>query len=289
MGLLEKLMKPMIEKTAEATAKHIGELSENLNSEVNKVGEIVGQSPDSYNSQIFNLAKQINKDIVIPIAVIVITFIAIYSLVNLVIDKNNLHDIDTFIFFKWIFITYISIWFVTHSFDLVMAIFSICQKMIAGVTNVGVASTDISSQLDSIKESLKELNILELGYLYGTVRLYSITSKLIGILTWIVALGRMIEIYFTIAVSSLPLATMTSNRYSNVGDGYIKQVIALGLQGLFMIMAVATYSVLIQGISYDSLTAGDVALIPLNILGYGFLLLIVQKKKKSIARSIVGI
>ncbi|WBW49323.1 CD0415/CD1112 family protein [Peptoniphilus equinus] len=278
-------MQPMSNWAINNITESVSHMADTINHEIGQVGDIVSQTPDGYNNEIFNMAKNINTDIVVPIAVIVITFIAIYSLMNLVMERNNLHDIDTFVFFKWIIVTYVSIWFVTNSFDIVMAIFKICQNMIAGVTNISDATIDTVAYADTLKESLKDKSWFSLAILSGFISMASFIFQGIGILVWVIAVGRMVEIYFTIAVASLPLATMTNHRYSNVGDSYIKQVIALGLQGLFLIMAIAFYSILVQNIDMGG---ENIFLVMAKIIGYGLLLVMVMLRTKSVARSIVG-
>ena len=53
------------------------------------------------------------------------------ELIQLIIEKNNLHDFDTWIFFKWIFKTFCAVLIVTNTWNIVMAVFDVAQNVVS--------------------------------------------------------------------------------------------------------------------------------------------------------------
>lgn len=286
MNILEKfldiLKKPLIELI-------ISNYKELTVAKVDEIADLASANPQSYNGQIFNLARNVNENVVIPIAVIIITFIAIHEIISMVIDKNNMHDFDTFMFFKWVMKTYISIYLVSNSFNFVMSIFEIGQNLVGSVAGGFSGSLDMTETLTALEATLENKTIIELLFMSMSSFMMGISSNVINLVVWIIAVGRIVEIYFVISVSSMPFATLTSNRYSNVGDNYLKTAIALGLQGMFMVLAVAFYSAYLNSIATEVFNGiGSDPFGGMKVLGAGILLIFILLRTKSIANSVVG-
>lgn len=258
--------------------------------DIQKASQIVGADPQSFNGQLFNLAKGANETLIVPIASIIITFIAINELISMVIDKNNMHEVDTFMFFKWVIKTYIAIYLVSHSYDFVMSIFSIFQNALSGFSGTVGAITDLSEQMARMQEGLKDLDMIQLFGILISILISSMFNMLIRIFIWVICVTRILEIYMIISVSSLPFATLTSGRYGSVGDSYIKTSIALGLQGLFMMLVIAGYTIISQKYMTD-LWTGTMNFGPgmfLQPLGVDLLLFMALKRTGDVSKRLVG-
>ena len=71
------------------------------------------------------MIKTLSENVIVPIAGLVITYVLCYELISMIIDKNNLHELDTFMFFKWFFKAWVAVFIVTHTFDITMAVFDV--------------------------------------------------------------------------------------------------------------------------------------------------------------------
>ena len=134
-------------------------LFDSVNTEVGEIATQVGTTPAGWNAGIFNMIRSLSENVIVPIAGVIITFVMCYELIQLVIEKNNLHDLDTWIFFKWIFKTFVAVLLVTNTWNIVMGVFDITQSVVndsAGViisdTSIDIATviTDIEAKLDAM-------------------------------------------------------------------------------------------------------------------------------------------
>lgn len=255
-----------------------------INEKVEMVAGEVSKSPLSFNDNVFTFIKNINDTVVIPIATMVITAVLCIELISLVMQKNNMNDVEYFQFFKYIIKMWIAVFFVTHAFDFAMATFDVAQKLIDKATGIINTSAVVSpEQILTMVESLSERGI---GELIGIVIETSIVKLLIqgvSILIMVITYGRMFEIYAYSSVSSIPFATMGNREWGNIGNNYIKGLFALGLQGLFLMICLGIYAVLIKTINID-----DIHRSIFSILGYTVLLGLMMMKSGTLAKSILN-
>lgn len=255
-----------------------------INEKVEMVAGEVSKSPLSFNDNVFTFIKNINDTVVIPIATMVITAVLCIELISLVMQKNNMNDIEYFQFFKYIIKMWIAVFFVTHAFDFAMATFDVAQKLIDKATGIINTSAVVSQeQILTMVESLSKKGI---GELIGIVIETSIVKLLIqgvSILIMVITYGRMFEIYAYSSVSSIPFATMGNREWGNIGNNYIKGLFALGLQGLFLMICLGIYAVLIKTINID-----DIHRSIFSILGYTVLLGLMMMKSGTLAKSILN-
>lgn len=225
-----------------------------INGKVDTIAANVGQTPGEFNPGVLNMIRNLSDTVIIPIAGIVITFVLAYELISYVIDQNNLHNIDTWIFFKWVFKAGVAVLIVTHTFDIVMAVFDVAQHIVqesAGVINSN-ASIDIESVLGDVTAMMEAMEIPELFLLMVETWIVKFTVTALSLLISIILFGRMIEIYLYVSVGPLPLSTLANREWGGTGQNYLRGLAALGLQGFFMLVCVAIYAVMVQGIGNSS-------------------------------------
>jgi len=223
---------------------------DDVNEKVGTIAEQVSKSPQGWNVDIFNMIKSLSNNVIIPIAGIIITFVLCYELISMITEKNNMHDMDTFMFFKYFFKMWVAVYLVTHTFDITMAIFDLGQYVVnqsAGVIT-STASIDISSSLQAMSETMESMGIGELVQLVLETTIVSICMKILAVIITVIVYGRMIEIYLYSSVAPIPFATMTNREWGSIGNNYLKGLIALGMQGFFIMVCMAIYAVLVQGI-----------------------------------------
>ena len=255
-----------------------------INNQVNSVAADVGKTPMGWNGEVFSFIKNINDSVIIPIAGLIITAILCIELINMVMQKNNMHDTDTFEFFKYIIKMWVAVWLVSHAFEFSMAVFDVAQSMVnkaAGVINTSaVVSGD---QIVQMVEALKDKGLGELIMILFETSLIKVAIQGISIVIMLVVYGRMFEIYVYSSVSAIPFATMGNKEWGQIGTNYIKGLFALGLQGLFLMVCLGIYAVLVKTIQITDIHTGT-----FTILGYAILLGLMMLKSGTLAKSVLN-
>ena len=261
-------------------------LFDSVNTEVSEIAAELGTTPQGWNTGIFNMIRSLSENVVVPIAGVIITFVMCYELIQLVIEKNNMHDFETFIFFKWIFKTFIAVLIVTNTWNIVMGVFDVTQSVVnqsAGVI-IGNTSIDITSVIADLETQLEAMNLGALFGLWFQSLFVGLTMKALSICIMLVIYGRMIEIYLVTSVAPIPMATMINHEWGSVGQNYLKSLLALGFQAFLIMVCVGIYSVLVQTIA----VTGDVSGAIWACMGYTVLLCFTLFKTGSLAKSIFG-
>lgn len=255
-----------------------------INDKVGAVATDVGKTPMGWNGDVFAFIKSINDSVIIPIAGLIITAVLCIELINMVMQKNNMHDTDTFEFFKYIIKMWIAIWLVSHAFEFSMAVFDVAQHMVnkaAGVINT--SATVSGDQIVAMMDTLKEKGLGELVMILFETSLIKVAIEVISIVIMLVVYGRMFEIYVYSSVSAIPFATMGNKEWGQIGTNYIKGLFALGLQGLFLMVCLGIYAVLVKTIKIT-----DIHTSTMTILGYAVLLGLMMLKSGTLAKSVLN-
>ena len=255
-----------------------------INDKVGAVATDVGKTPMGWNGDVFAFIKSINDSVIIPIAGLIITAVLCIELINMVMQKNNMHDTDTFDFFKYIIKMWIAVWLVSHAFEFSMAVFDVAQHMVnkaAGVINT--SATVSGDQIVAMMDTLKEKGLGELVMILFETSLIKVAIQVISVVIMLVVYGRMFEIYVYSSVSAIPFATMGNKEWGQIGTNYIKGLFALGLQGLFLMVCLGIYAVLVKTIKIT-----DIHTSTMTILGYAVLLGLMMLKSGTLAKSILN-
>ena len=251
-GLMQSILDAINEWIKEIL---IGAINGNLSTmfgDVNeKVGTIaaeVGQTPQGWNANIFSMIQTLSENVIVPIAGLVITYVLCYELISMVTEKNNMHDVDTSMFFKWVFKAFVAVYLVTHTFDITMAVFDMAQHVVSGAAGVigGSTEIDVAAALASMQSGLDAMEIPELLLLVMETSLVSLCMKIMSVLITVILYGRMIEIYLYCSVSPIPFATMTNREWGQIGNNYLKSLFAIGFQGFLIMICVGIYAVLVN-------------------------------------------
>ena len=260
-------------------------LFDTVNTLVVEIAVQVGTTPAAWNAGVFSLIRQISETVILPIAGLILTFVATYELIQMLIDRNNLHDIDTWLFFKWIFKTAAAILILSNTFNIVNAVFGVSQSVIARSSGIIQGSTDITpGMLDTLETTLETMGLGELLGLFMQSMLIGFTMTALNIIIFVLVYGRMLEIYMLTSLAPIPVATLSNREVGQMGQNYLKSLFAVGFQGLLILLCVGIYGVLVQGIS----TSGDPIGAIWGCVGYTVLLCFMLFKTGSISKSIFG-
>jgi len=225
-----------------------------VNEKVDTIAEQVGQTPQGWNSGVFNMIQSLSQTVIVPIAGMIITFVLCYELITMVTEKNNMHEFETFNILKWIFKAYIAIYLVTNTFNIAMAVFDVGQHIVNRASGAisGSTAIDATSAVSDLLDLLEEMEVGELFLLSLETMLISITMKILSVIITVVMYGRMIEIYLYTSVAPIPFATMTNREWGNIGNNYLKGLFALAFQGFFMMVCVGIYAVLVNSMTIST-------------------------------------
>ena len=256
-----------------------------VNEKVGTIATEVGTTPQGWNIDIFNLIKNLSETVIIPIAGIVITYVLCYELISMVIEKNNMHDnVDTFMFFKYFFKACVAVVLVTQTFNITMAIFDVGQYLVSQAAGVIEHDTaiDVAATLDTMRDGLEAMEIPELLLLTVETMLVSLCMKIMSVVITVILYGRMIEIYLYCSVSPVPFATMTNREWGQIGNNYLRGLLALGFQGFFLMVCVGIYAVLVNSMDIT----GDIHGAIFEVAAYTVILCFTMMKSGSLSKSV---
>ena len=285
-SVLDSIVEWLKQVLIDCIMDNLNGMFDQINTQIGEVATSVGTTPASWNAGVFAMIRTLSDNVVVPIAGMILTFVLCYELITMIIDRNNLHDFDTFIFFKWIVKAFIAVMLVTHTLDITMAIFDVAQHIVersAGIIS-GSTSIDFAATIGNVSTQLETMEVGELLGLVVETMMLRVTAPIISLCVMLVLVGRMIEIYIYCSVGAIPLATMTNHEWGQMGHNYLRGLAALGLQGFFIMICVAIYSVLIGQIG----SAASLHLAIWQCLGYTVLLCFSLFKTDSVSKSILN-
>lgn len=283
-SIFEKITQAINEFLISLIEGSLGTMFNDVNDKVGTIASEVGQTPQQWNSSIFSLIQNLSETVIIPIAGLIITFILCYELISMIIDKNNMHDIDTFMFFKYFFKAGVAVLVVSNTFNIIMAVFDVGQNIVSNSAGVIGSNTniDISSALADIRTTLEAMGTGELFLLVLETSLVSLCMKILSVCITVVIFGRMIEIYLYSSVGAIPFATMANREWGQMGSNYLRGLVALGFQGFFIMVCVGIYAALVNGFTVTT----DIHSTIFSIAAYTVVLCFTLFKTGSISKSI---
>ena len=297
--LLDALTDWLKEMLVGGIMSNLSGMFDSVNQQVADIATQVGQTPQGWNGSIFSMIQNLSNSIMVPIAGVILAIVMTLELIQMITDKNNLHDVDTWMIFKWVFKSAAAILIVSNTWNIVMGVFDAAQSVVAQAAGIigSDASIDISSVMTDMESRLMDMDLgpmtdmesrlmdMDLGPLFGLW----FQSLFIGITMWalyicifIVIYGRMIEIYLVTSVAPIPMATMMGKEWGGMGQNYLRSLIALGFQAFLIIVCVAIYAVLVQSIATES----DIIMAIWSCVGYTVLLCFTLFKTGSLAKAV---
>src|SRR5699024_481512 len=242
-----------------------------------------GASPASFSPEVFSLIRNISESVIIPIAGLILTFIACYELIQLIIEHNNLANFETWIFFKWIFKTFVAVMLITNTFNITMAVFDVSQHVVTSAAGIIAGSTAVdASALENLEETLMDMDLGPLLGLWLQSIIVQITMSALSILIFVIVYGRMIEIYLMVSLAPIPFSTFGNREQSQIGQNYLRSLLALGFQGFLILICVGIYAVMVQGIAFTDDVIGSIW----GVMGYTVLLCFTLFKTGTLAKGV---
>jgi len=256
----------------------------NVDARVQDVAYQVGMTPEGWNSSIFTMVRTLSETVILPVAGIILTFVLCYELIQLILEKNNLQDFDTFNIYRWIFKCFVAVFILTNTWNIVMAVFDLAQNVVnqsAGIIT-GELTLGNPEMLEAICEQLEERTLGQLVGLFFQVQVVGLLMEIMAVVVTIIVWGRMIEIYLITSVAPIPLSTMVNREWGQLGNNYLKSLFALAFQGFLIMICIAIYAVLVA----NFVVSGTITTTIWSIMAYTALLCFMLLKSGGIAKSV---
>ena len=280
--LLNTLTEWLKELLAGAIASNLTGMVESVNTKVGDIAAQVGQTPQGWNSGIFSMIQNLSNNVILPIAGIILPLALTMEFIRIIMDKNNMHDFDTWSILMWVFKTACAILIVSNTWNIVMAVFDVSQTVVNNAAGIIVGNTDIELVTEGLEETLMAMELSSLIGLWFQSMIVGVTMHILSIIIMLICFGRMIEIYLVTSVAPIPMATMMNHEWSQMGQNYLRSLFALAFQGFLIIVCVAIYAVLVQNMVVES----DISMAIWTVMGYTVLLCFTLFKTSSLAKSV---
>ena len=263
---------------------NVNGMFDNVNGKVAEIAGQVGTTPQGWNSGIYGMIRTLSDNVILPVAGVILAFVMTLELIQIITEKNNMHDVDTWMFFKWIFKTACAVLIVTNTWNIVMGVFEVAQSVVNSASGIVISDTSITlaDNIAGFEANLLEMDVGPLLGLWLQSFIVSIAMWIMGICIFIICYGRMIEIYCVTSIAPIPMATMVNREWGQMGQNYLRSLFALGFQGFLIIICVAIYAVLVQNIVVDTNMTAAIW----TCVGYTVLLCFTLFKTGSLAKSL---
>lgn len=256
---------------------------DSVNQQVGQIAGDVGTTPANFSPAVFSMIRNISESVILPIAGMVLTFIACYELIQMLIEHNNLANFETWTFFKWVFKTFLAVTLISNTFDITMAVFDVAQQVISRSGGLISGSTSVSdATLTAMQATLEGMDLGPLLGLYLQTFVVQVTMLALSAIIFVIVYGRMVEIYLMVSLAPIPFATFGNHEQSHTGQNYLRSLFALGFQGFLIMICVGIYAVLIQSLSFSDNIISSIW----GVMGYTVLLAFTLFKTGSLAKSV---
>lgn len=257
---------------------------ESVNNQVGQIATEVGQTPANFSPAVYNMIRTLSENVIMPIAGLILTFIACYELIQLVISHNNLANFETWIFWKWIFKTFVAVTLITNTMNITMAVFDVAQHVVTQAGGIIAGSTAIDdSTLATVQSTLEAMEIGPLLSIFLQTIIVRFLIYILSALIFVIVYARMIEIYLMVSLAPIPFSTFGNREQSMIGQNYLRSLFALSFQGFLIMVCVGIYAVLIQSVAFSTDIIGSLW----GVLGYTILLAFTLFKTGAVAKSIL--
>ena len=284
-SILEQITDWLKEMLVSGIMQNLSGMFDSVNQRVGDIATQVGTTPAAFSPGIFGMIRNVSESVIVPIAGMILTFIACYELIQMIIDHNKLANFESWIVFKWVFKTFLAVTIITNCFNITMAVFDVSQQVIAGAGGIIAGSTAIdSAALDGMQATVEAMDLGPMLGLYLQSFIVQTTMWVLGILIFVIVYGRMIEIYLMVSLAPIPFSTFGNREQSQIGQNYLRSLFAIGFQGFLILVCVGIYAVLIQSVAFSQ----DIIASLWGVVGYTVLLCFTLFKTGGLAKSVLN-
>ena len=282
-SILQQITDWLKEMLVTAIMGNLSGMFESVNNQVGEIATSVGMTPANFSPGVFAMVRNISESVIIPIAGMILTFIACYELIQMIIDHNNLANFETWTFFKWVFKTFVAVMLITNTFNITMAVFDVTQNVINASGGIIAGNTAVdASALENMQDTLMAMELGPLLGLFLQSFIVQVTMSALAIIIFVIVYGRMIEIYLMVSLAPIPFSTFGNREQSSIGQNYLRSLFAIGFQGFLIMICVGIYAVLVQSVAFSD----DIIASIWGVMGYTVLLCFTLFKTGSLAKGV---
>lgn len=283
-GIFEAIEEWMRELLTGMISSNLDRMFTDVNDKTGQIAAQVGQTPQGWNGSIFSMIQSLSTTVILPIAGMIITFVLCYELISMLTERNNMHDMDTWMFFKYFVKMWIAVYLVSNTFTITMAIFDVAQSVVNGAAGLigGSTALNIDSIISNLDTTLEAMEVGELVVIALETLIVSFCMKIMSVVITVILYGRMIEIYLYTSVAPIPFATMSNKEWGQIGTNYLRGLFALAFQAFLMMVCVAIYAVLVANIAVSD----DLSSALFGVMAYTVILCFSLFKTSSLSKSI---
>ena len=283
-SILQQITDWIKEMLVSGVMDNLNNIFDAVNGQVGEIATEVGTTPQNFSPAIFTMIRNLSENVIMPIAGIILTFIACYELIQLIISYNNLANFETWFIFKWIFKTFVAVELITHTFDFTMAIFEVAQTVVTQAGEIISGSTAVdASTLATMQGTVEAMDIGPLLCLLLQTWIIQLFTLILSVVIYVIVNARMIEIYLMVSLAPIPFSTFGNRDQSMIGQNYVRSLFALGFQGFLIMVCVGIYAVLIQSAAFTTDIVGSLW----KVLGFTILLAFTLFKTGAVAKSVL--
>ena len=283
-SILQQITDWIKEMLVSGVMDNLNNIFDAVNGQVGEIATEVGTTPQNFSPAVFNMIRNLSENVIMPIAGIILTFIACYELIQLIISYNNLANFETWFIFKWIFKTFVAVELITHTFDFTMAIFEVAQTVVTQAGGIISGSTAVdASTLATMQSTVEAMDIGPLLCLLLQTWIIQLFTLILSVVIYVIVNARMIEIYLMVSLAPIPFSTFGNRDQSMIGQNYVRSLFALGFQGFLIMVCVGIYAVLIQSAAFTTDIVGSLW----KVLGFTILLAFTLFKTGAVAKSVL--
>lgn len=282
-SILDKITEWLKGMLVDGIMNNLSGMFDAVNQQVGDIADEVGRTPSAFSPEVFDMVQNVSETVILPVAGIILTFIACFELIQLIIDHNNLSNFETWIFFKWIFKTFVAVLLITNTFNITMAVFDVAQHVVNVSAGIIADSTAVDdSALEAMRDRLEDMDLGPLLGLFLQSFVVQICSMILSVAIFVIVYGRLVEIYLMTSLAPIPFATFGNREQSQIGQNYLRSLFALGFQGFLMLICVGIYAVLVQSVSFSEHIIASIW----GVMGYTVLLCFSLFKTGSLSKSV---
>lgn len=283
-SILQQITDWIKEMLVSGVMDNLNNIFDAVNGQVGEIATEVGTTPQNFSPAIFAMIRNLSENVIMPIAGIILTFIACYELIQLIISYNNLANFETWFIYKWIFKTFVAVELITHTFDFTMAIFEVAQTVVTNAGGIISGSTAVdASTLATMQSTVEAMDIGPLLCLLLQTWIIQLFTLILSVVIYVIVNARMIEIYLMVSLAPIPFSTFGNRDQSMIGQNYVRSLFALGFQGFLIMVCVGIYAVLIQSAAFTTDIVGSLW----KVLGFTILLAFTLFKTGAVAKSVL--
>ena len=190
-----------------AIMSNLSGLFDDVNTQVGNIAQQVGTKPSAFEPRVFAMIEALSRNVVLPIAGIILTFIACYELIQMITEHNNRAQFEPALL-MWIFKTAVSVWLISNTFEIIMAVFDVTQQVVANSSGIISGNTRVNDiGLSMLQSSMMQMEVGPLFGLFLQSFFIGISMQILSIIIFVLVYGRMIEIYMMVSLAPVPMAT----------------------------------------------------------------------------------